>query len=58
MTLITSGVPVGMHVAMLSCSSTGCPMEVTRTAAVVHCAVAHGGCVRPVIAGTVQAATA
>jgi hypothetical protein len=28
---------------MLSCSRTGCPIEVTRTAAVVHWAVAHGG---------------
>jgi len=56
MTLTKSGVPVGIQVATLSCSSTGCPIEVTRTAAVVHCAVAQGGCVPDVIAGNVQPA--
>jgi hypothetical protein len=55
MTLTKSGVPVGMQVAMLSCSSTGCPIDVTRTAAVVHCAVAHGGAPDD-MAGNVQPA--
>jgi hypothetical protein len=40
---ISSGVPVGTQVAWLSNSSTGWPIEVTRAANVVNCAVAHGG---------------
>lgn len=41
--MIKSPVPVGMHVAVLSCSSTGWLIEVTRVAALLHVAVAHGG---------------
>ena len=37
-----SGVPVGAQMAWLSSSSTGCPFDVTRVAAVTHCAVTHG----------------
>src|ERR1700741_2832288 len=55
--VIISGVPVGMQVAWLSSSSSGCPIDVTRVAAVVHCAVAHGGEVPLVIAGNVHPAT-
>jgi len=40
--MISSGVPVGTHVAWLSWSSTGCPSEVIWVAAVVNWAVAHG----------------
>jgi hypothetical protein len=50
---MTSGVPVGRQVAMLSISTSGWPFEVTRTAAVVHCAVAQGGAPE-LIAGNVQ----
>ena len=55
--MIRSGVPVGAQVAWLSCSSTGWPIEVTRAAAVVHCAVAHGGA-PATWPGSVQPATA
>jgi hypothetical protein len=39
---INSGVPFGAQRAWLSRSSTGCPFDVTRVAAVVHVAVTHG----------------
>jgi len=39
---INSGVPVGTQMAWLSRRRRGCPLEVTRVAAVVHCAVTHG----------------
>ena len=41
-TAISSGVPVGAQIAWLSNSSNGCPLEVTRVRAVIHCAVTHG----------------
>jgi hypothetical protein len=37
-----SGVPVGVQVDMPVMITTGCPSEVTRTAATVHCPVTHG----------------
>ena len=37
-----SGVPVGTHVATPVMITTGWPIEVTRTAPMIHCAVAHG----------------
>src|SRR5262245_48414619 len=37
-----SGVPFGAQIAWLSSSSNGWPLEVTRVAAVTHCAVTHG----------------
>jgi hypothetical protein len=45
-----SGVPVGVHIDWLSCSSTGTPDERTRVAPVIHCAVAQGGFGVPVSA--------
>jgi hypothetical protein len=36
------GVPVGVQIAWLSSSSSGWPFDVTRVAAVIHCAVTHG----------------
>ena len=38
----SSGVPLGAHTAWLSISTTGCPFEVTRVAATVHCPVTQG----------------
>ena len=37
-----TGVPVGAQVAWLSNNSNGCPFEVMRVAALVHCAVTQG----------------
>ena len=34
--------PVGAHMAVLSCSSRATPVDFTRVAAATHCAVAHG----------------
>jgi hypothetical protein len=39
---IDTGVPFGAQTAWLSWSSTGMPIERTRTAPVTHCAVTHG----------------
>src|SRR5690606_21825810 len=41
-TVIMSGVPLGVQIAWLSNSKTGIPLEVIRLAAVTHCAVIHG----------------
>jgi len=41
-TTIFSGVLFGVQEAWLSCNSTGCPITLTRTAAVTHCAVTQG----------------
>jgi len=40
--VICNGVPVGVQVAWLSSSSSGCPFDVTRVAAVTNCAVTQG----------------
>jgi hypothetical protein len=37
-----SGVPVGVQMAWLSSNKSGCPLDVTRVAAVIHCAVTQG----------------
>src|SRR4051812_2714114 len=37
-----SGVPVGVQMAVLVCSSTGWPPAMTRTAELVYCAVTQG----------------
>ena len=55
--MINSGVPVGTQVAWLSSSNNGWPFEVSRVAAVVHCAVTQGGWVPDDSAGSVQPAT-
>ena len=34
--------PFGAQIAWLSISTNGCPLEVTRVAATIHCAVTHG----------------
>ena len=56
--------PVGAQVAWLSCNNTGCPLEVTRVAALTNCAVtqgplaaAGGGNVQPAIAYVVGSVT-
>src|SRR5262249_22242743 len=41
-TVMISGVPVGAQIAWLSSSSSGWAFEVTRVAAVIHCALTHG----------------
>ena len=53
--VMTSGTPFGTVVARLSTSSRNCPRDVTRVAAVVNCAVTHGG-PPDEIAGNVQPA--
>ena len=37
-----SGVPLGAQIAWLSISTNGCPLLVTRVAAMIHWAVMHG----------------
>jgi hypothetical protein len=37
-----SGVPVGMQIDTPLMITTGCPIEVTRTAPTTHCPVTHG----------------
>jgi hypothetical protein len=39
---ISNAVPVGAQMAWLSSKSKGCPLEVSRVAAVIHFAVAQG----------------
>lgn len=39
---ISKGVPVGAQIAWLSKQSSGCPLEVTRVAALTNCAVTQG----------------
>src|SRR5208283_3705956 len=41
-TIGSSGVPVGAQIAWPVSSSSGRPLEVTRVAPTVHCAVTHG----------------
>ena len=53
---MTSGVPVGAQIAWLSSNRSGCPLDVTRVAPVIHWAVTQG----PLAAGgggSVQPAT-
>ena len=38
----SSGVPVGAQIAVLLNTSSGCPMEVTRTVPTTYCAVTQG----------------
>jgi hypothetical protein len=40
--LVIVGVPVGMQIAWLSNSSSGKPLDVTRTEPIMNCAVTHG----------------
>jgi hypothetical protein len=55
-TNISSGVPVGAQMAWLSSKSKGCPFEVSRVAAVIHCAVTQGP-LAPGGGGSVQPTT-
>src|SRR5271170_241031 len=41
-TVISSGVPVGAQIAWLESTTSGWPLEVTRTVPTIHCAVTHG----------------
>ncbi|MGD2157013.1 MAG: hypothetical protein PVG32_09090 [Anaerolineales bacterium] len=50
-TRIFNGVPLGVQIAWLSCSSTGWPLALTRVAAVTHVAVTQGVGAPPVTYG-------
>jgi hypothetical protein len=52
-----SGVPFGAQTDVPSRRTTGAPIDVTRTAPVVHSAVTQGGDTPDVIAGKVHPAT-
>src|SRR4029079_1694172 len=41
-TTMVKGVPVGAQTDWLSCRRSGWPFDITRVAAVTHCAVTHG----------------
>jgi len=51
-------VPFGVQTDVLSRRTTGDPIDVTRVAPVVHCAMTQGGQPPDVIAGNVHPATA
>jgi len=51
---VSSGTPVGVHVAEPVEITSGCPFDVTRVVPTVHCAVTHGP---PEFGGSGQPAT-
>lgn len=53
---IISGVPLGVQTAILLCTKSGCPFDITRVVPVVHCAVTQGP-LATVGGGSVQPAT-